>query len=110
MRITQRKISALVVELFRHEFDDVGIAPFVLGMTALTLEFIDICQAAMKSAVFLHVCGDVLVTVHAQTGLTDTIGAVMAIAAGALQLGMGITDLARHQQGFNTRCRYDAYI
>lgn len=107
MRIAQWKIRALMIELFGNELDDIGVAPLVLGVATLTLQRGSIRQTSVKSGLFLHVVGNILVTVQTQAGLADFIGAVVTAGTGAFQLGMRATHLAGHQQGFNARRRSD---
>lgn len=107
MRIPQGKVSALMIKLLRNNLDDIPIATNMLGMTALTLYGRGVGHLAVKAAALLHINRDILVTTQAQTGLGYLVGAVMAIAALGFQLGMGITDLAGHQQCLEAGRRSD---
>lgn len=100
MRIVQRKVGALMIKLRRHELHDVGIAALVFGVTALTLRRGYIGQASVKAIALLYVGGNVFVAIHTQRGLSDAIGAVVAVSTFALEFGVRIRHLARHEQGF----------
>lgn len=104
MRVAQWKIRALMIELFGDEFDDIGIAPLMFGVTTLALQRGRIRQVSVESGLLLHIAGNILVTIQTQRGLTDLVGSVVAIGASAFQFGVRIADFAGHQQGFNA-CR-----
>lgn len=97
----QGEVAALMIKLSSNKFDDVGIAPLVLGVTCQALQIGRIGEMPVQSHPALNIAGDILVTIQTQTALTDPIAPVMTIAAFGLQPGMRTAHLAGHQQGFN---------
>jgi hypothetical protein len=89
-----------VIERRPGQLDDVGVATEVLGVTGLALRTVDRRQPAVEPALSADVRTDVLVAVHAQRWLPAAVGAVVALRAFLLDLGVPSNDLARHQQGF----------
>jgi len=100
MRIVQREVGAIMIELRRHELHDVGFASLVLAVATLTLRVGNIRQVSVETTALLHIGSNVFMAVHAQRRLADTICAVMTVGALAFELGVSISDLAGHQQRF----------
>ena len=94
---TQREVRGRVIESCRVEFHDVGLAPFMFGVTAAAR---GIVEPAVIAAPLRHVLRHRPVVVTAETEIA-LIGAFewhVTVLAFALERGMAVNHLAGHDQ------------
>ena len=103
VRAREREFRALVVELEFVQAHDVAIPADVLGMATRALAGSGVRHAAVETVMVAHINSDVLVAVEAKRALTTAVGAVVAVGAGFLELGVRGSKLAGHQQALHGR-------
>ena len=97
------KLVKVVGESSLAELVYVGVAALVLGMAAAALPRRAALHAAVVPGLVADVGCDFLVTVQTQCGLAAAVGAVVTVAAVALQLGVRLGDRSRHDQLLDVR-------
>jgi hypothetical protein len=84
----ERVVGVLVIELLAAEFDDVTVAPEVLGVAGAALGGLDGGQVAVEATMLPDISRSLLVTGEAQPRLATAVGAVVAVRAVVLVLGV----------------------
>jgi hypothetical protein len=92
------EIREFVIEGFVVELDDIGIAPFMLGMTMLAFRIHGVGAHAMQAALPLAVRGHVLMTRQAEPHLRLLIERLVAVGAVFFLLLVPLDELPRHHQ------------
>src|SRR5262252_320150 len=98
VRALQRVVGAIVIELLAAEFDDVGVAPEMLRVAGAAFGGFDGGEVAMVAAVLAHIRRDVFVAGEAESRLAAAVGAIVAVRAVVLVLGVRGRQLAGHEE------------
>jgi hypothetical protein len=89
----------MIKTAFIHS-DDIRVSTFVVGMTAITLDFSDIRGFPMKAFFQTDIVPNFIMAIGTQCFLRFFIKRFMAFGTLFLILRMSLNDLARQYQGF----------
>jgi hypothetical protein len=111
VRIPQRKLGAVVIELIRTQLHDIGRASEMLRVTAAALRCPDAGEVPVKAVLRADVGCDLLVAVEAQPCLSVAIATVVTRRALLFEFRVRAGESAGHEQGFRIHgftpaCRY----
>src|SRR5579864_9012749 len=98
MGAAQPVVRQVVVELLRHELDDVAAATEMLAVAGVALRPGHAGQVPVEAPLAGNIRGDVLVTVEAKLCLPAAVATVVTLRALLLVLRVGRREFAGHQQ------------
>lgn len=98
VRAFEFKVREFVIECLRIELNDVSLAPLVIRMAVLALDFSDVRALAVKTLPCADVFGNILVTIEAEPSLAFFGKGLMTALALLFEFGMTFDDVARHNE------------
>jgi hypothetical protein len=100
VRVAKLEIRKCVIECFAVQLDDVGISPFVIGMTMVAFLFRGVRLTPVKSLTRRTVRSNFFVARQAESSLRPSRERLVTVAALLLKFGMSVDDRPGHDKLF----------